>query len=48
MQKIWLQSYPANVAHEVDVNQFTSLTQLLEQSFKRTRPIRSRCAWSTG
>ncbi|MDB5849892.1 MAG: long-chain fatty acid--CoA ligase, partial [Rhodoferax sp.] len=35
MQKIWLQSYPANVAHEVDVHQFTSLTQLLEQSFKK-------------
>jgi long-chain acyl-CoA synthetase len=35
MQKTWLQSYPANVAHEVDVNQFTSLTQLLEQSFKK-------------
>jgi len=35
MQKIWLQSYPANVAHEVDIHQFTSLTQLIEQSFKK-------------
>ncbi|APW36928.1 long-chain fatty acid--CoA ligase [Rhodoferax koreense] len=33
--RIWLQNYPANVAHEVDVHQFGSLTQLLEQSFKK-------------
>ncbi len=35
MDKTWLQSYPANVAHEVDIHQFSSLTQLLEQSFKK-------------
>jgi long-chain acyl-CoA synthetase len=35
MQKTWLQSYPANVAHEVDLGQFTSLTQLMEQSFRK-------------
>ncbi|MDB5894179.1 MAG: long-chain fatty acid--CoA ligase [Rhodoferax sp.] len=35
MQKTWLQSYPANVAHEVDLGQFSSLTQLMEQSFRK-------------
>ena len=34
-KKAWLQSYPANVAHEVDVHQFGSLTQLIEQSLRK-------------
>ena len=35
MDKIWLKSYPANVPHEVDPSIYQSLTQLLEESFKK-------------
>ena len=35
MDKFWLQSYPAGVPHEIDPEQFASLTQLLEESFKK-------------
>ena len=35
MDKVWLNNYPANVAHEIDVNAYGSLTQLLEESFKK-------------
>ena len=31
----WLNSYPEGVAHDVDTEQFGSLNQLLEQSFKK-------------
>ncbi len=31
----WLKSYPEGVAHTVDPQQYTSLTQLLEESFRR-------------
>lgn len=34
MDKIWLQSYPEGVPHEVNPEQYSSLTQLLESSFK--------------
>jgi long-chain acyl-CoA synthetase len=34
MKKIWLQHYPEGVPHEIHPEQYTSLTQLLEQSFK--------------
>jgi long-chain acyl-CoA synthetase len=34
MDKIWLKSYPKGVAHEVNPEQYSSLTQLLESSFK--------------
>lgn len=34
-QKQWLKSYPAGVPHEIDPDQYTSLTQLLEESFRR-------------
>lgn len=34
MTKPWLQSYPPGVPHTVDVEQFTSLNQLLENSLK--------------
>ena len=33
MDKVWLKSYPANVAHEIDVTAYSSLTQLLDESF---------------
>jgi acyl-CoA synthetase (AMP-forming)/AMP-acid ligase II len=34
MEKIWLAHYPQGVAHDIHPEQYSSLTQLLEQSFK--------------
>ena len=31
MDKIWLKSYPEGVPHSVDVSQYRSVTQLLEE-----------------
>lgn len=41
MQKPWLRSYPEGVAHDVDPGQYRSLTQLLEESFRKnaSRPF---------
>jgi long-chain acyl-CoA synthetase len=41
MDKYWLKSYPAGVPHEVHPEQYRSLTQLLEESFKKnaSRPF---------
>jgi long-chain acyl-CoA synthetase len=35
MNKHWLKSYPEGVSHEIDTEQFRSLTHLLEESFKK-------------
>ncbi|MFP5392532.1 MAG: long-chain-fatty-acid--CoA ligase [Gammaproteobacteria bacterium] len=35
MDKIWLQSYPGGVPAEINPDQYTSLVQLLEESFQR-------------
>ncbi|MBC7609517.1 MAG: AMP-binding protein [Polaromonas sp.] len=35
MNKHWLKSYPQGVAHTIDTEQFHSLNQLLEDSFKK-------------
>ena len=35
MNKHWLNSYPEGVPHEIDTEQFLSLNQLLEDSFKK-------------
>jgi acyl-CoA synthetase (AMP-forming)/AMP-acid ligase II len=35
MEKHWLKSYPEGVPHEVHPEQYRSLTQLLEESFKK-------------
>jgi long-chain acyl-CoA synthetase len=35
MDKFWLKSYPQGVPAEVDVSQYKSLVQLLEESFKK-------------
>lgn len=35
MEKIWLKSYPAGVPHEINPDQYRSLTHLLEESFKK-------------
>ncbi len=35
MDKFWLQSYPADVPHEIHPEQFESLTQLLDDSFRK-------------
>ena len=50
MDKPWLRSYPDGVPHTVDPGQYRSLTQLLEESFRRhaSRPF-SVCmeSWMT-
>ena len=40
-QKPWLKSYPQGVPHEINPGQYTSLTQLLEESFRKnaSRPF---------
>ena len=35
MNRHWLASYPEGVAHDINVEQFSSLNQLLEDSFKK-------------
>ncbi len=35
MDKIWLKQYPAGVPAEIDVNQYSSLVSLLDDSFRR-------------
>ena len=35
MEKYWLKSYPEGVPHDIDPGQYRSLTQLLEESFKK-------------
>ena len=35
MNRHWLNSYPEGVAHNIDTGQFSSLNQLLEDSFKK-------------
>ena len=35
MERIWLKQYPAGVPSDIDVNQYTSLVGLLEESFKK-------------
>ena len=35
MNRHWLKSYPEGVAHEIDTEQFSSLNQMVEDSFKR-------------
>jgi long-chain acyl-CoA synthetase len=34
-QKPWLRSYPQGIPHEIQPEQYTSLTQLLEESFRK-------------
>jgi long-chain acyl-CoA synthetase len=35
MDKFWLESYPEGVAHDIDISQYRSLNQLLEESFRK-------------
>ncbi len=37
MERIWLKQYPAGVPADVDVNQYSSLVELLEESFAKFR-----------
>ena len=41
MEKHWLKSYPEGVPHDIHPEQYRSLTQLLEESFKKnaSRPF---------
>ncbi|NDP39204.1 MAG: AMP-binding protein [Rhodoferax sp.] len=40
MENIWLKSYPPGVAHDVNPQQYQSLTQLLEESFHKNASSR--------
>jgi len=40
MEKIWLKSYPPGVPHDVNPEQYASLTQLLEESFRKNASSR--------
>ena len=35
MDKIWLASYPQGVPSEIDISQYKSLAQLIDESFKK-------------
>ena len=35
MERIWLKSYPSGVAHDVNPDQYRSLTHMLEESFQK-------------
>ena len=35
MERIWLKQYPAGVPADIDVTQYASLVELLEESFKK-------------
>ena len=37
MEKIWLKQYPAGVPAEIDVTQYRTLVELIEESFKKYR-----------
>ena len=39
MEKVWLSHYPKEVPHEIHPEEFGSLTQMLEQSFKSNREL---------
>ena len=39
MEKIWLKQYPEGVPAEIDVNEFPSLREFLEQSFTKYRSL---------
>ncbi|OWY38392.1 long-chain-fatty-acid--CoA ligase [Xenophilus sp. AP218F] len=35
MEKVWLKNYQAGVAHEIDINQFQSVTEVFDRSVKK-------------
>jgi long-chain acyl-CoA synthetase len=37
MDRFWLKNYPAGVPHDVDFNQYSSIAQLIEESFAKYR-----------
>jgi long-chain acyl-CoA synthetase len=37
MERIWLKQYPAGVPADIDVTQYSSLVELLEESFAKFR-----------
>ncbi|MFU8820137.1 MAG: long-chain-fatty-acid--CoA ligase [Gammaproteobacteria bacterium] len=39
MDKIWLKEYPENIPAEIDVDEFSSLREFLEQSFTKYRSL---------
>ena len=48
MEKIWLKSYPPGVAHDVNPEQYQSLTQLLEESFRKNATSHFAVCMETG
>jgi long-chain acyl-CoA synthetase len=41
MERIWLKQYPAGVPADIDVSQYASLVELLEESFTKFRDRRA-------
>ena len=39
MERIWLKQYPPGVPSDIDVNQYSSLVALLEESFAKFASI---------
>jgi long-chain acyl-CoA synthetase len=37
MERFWLKNYPANVPHDVDYAQYSSIAQLIEEAFAKNR-----------
>jgi len=46
MDKFWLQSYPPGVPAEIDITQYQSLVQLMEQASANMRRAMPMCAWT--
>jgi hypothetical protein len=45
---LWLKTLPANVKHEIDPNEYASLTDLLNQAFQKHGDNPFRFAWNAG
>ena len=47
MERIWLKQYPAGVPADIDVTQYSSLVELLEESFAKFATARRSSAWTS-
>jgi long-chain acyl-CoA synthetase len=46
VEKIWLKEYPAGVPAEIDLNEFSSLKDILEKSCERFADCRLIPTWA--
>ncbi len=46
MDRIWLKKYPPGVPADIDTNQYSSLSDLLDESFKKFADRRRSSAWT--